>query len=74
MTHFTFSAKQIPMESSRVRIRLVEPKDYERLYQIEQDQDVEKKKPDLSASFKGTKQLDSSLKNKSPLKKRRSLF
>ena len=33
----------------------------------------EKRKPDLSASFKVVKQLDSSLKNKLPLKKRRSV-
>jgi hypothetical protein len=33
----------------------------------------EKRKPDLSSSFKVVKQLDSSLKNKLPLKKRRSV-
>ena len=38
MTDFTPSARQIPMESSRIRIRHVEPKDYERLYEIERDQ------------------------------------
>ena len=38
MTDFTVSARQIPMESSRIRIRHVEPKDYELLYEIERDQ------------------------------------